>query len=222
MKNTKHHAKYWAERKINWEQDYLKGVIDHPHRQLIIDALAKLQWRSVLEVGMGAGANLVRIKQQWPNAEVGGIDINEDAVLTAQRVDMLHGAKFFRTDDVQDIFLSDGALDLILSDACLIYVSKQPQIIGWKWWKFIPYPIMDWSPIKSTLTEMKRVGRTTLLLCELHSEKKVWFSKYNIHNYRKLLEELDCFNIKIEKIPKEAWPGTPWEKYGHIISANYI
>lgn len=200
MKTTKQHTKFWKERKIDWEKDYLTGVINHPHRQLIIDTLARLQWRSMLEVGMGAGANLVRIKQQWPAAEVGGIDINRDAVIVAGKY--LPNAKYLDVCDPRDIFLSNRSVDLILSDACLIYFG----------------PLA----VRKALKDMKRVGRNYLVLCELHSEKRQWFSRYNIHNYRKILDELDCYDIQIQKIPKDVWPGTPWEEFGHIITCQFI
>lgn len=198
---TNKHTKYWRNRKINWEQSYLlaDGAMNHPHRDLIIKRLSEIQWRSMLEVGCGAGANLVRIKQQWPAADVGGIDINLDAIKVASKY--LPKAKFMDVGDPRDIFLTDRSVDVVLSDACLIYFGP---------WQ-----------VRKALKDMKRVARGHLVLCELHSEKKVWFSRYNIHNYRKLLEELDCYNIRIEKIPKEVWPGTPWEEYGHIISATF-
>lgn len=201
MKTTKQHAKYWSERKINWEQDYLlaDGAMNHPHRDLILKRLEQLHWRSVLEVGMGAGANLVRIKQQWPSAEVGGLDINLEAVKAAGKY--LPNARYLDVGDPRDIFLSDKSVDVVISDACLIYFGR---------WQ-----------VKKALKDMQRVARNNLLLCELHSEKMVWGSRYNIHNYRRLLENLDCYDIRIEKIPKEVWPGTPWEKWGHIISATF-
>lgn len=198
LNGTNKHTKYWRERKIDWEKDYLTGVINHPHRQLIINKLAQFQWRSLLEVGMGAGANLVLINKQWPAAEVGGCDINEDAVRVAAKY--LPKARYMDVGDPRDIFLSDKSVDVVMSDACLIYFGK---------WQ-----------VKKALKDMKRVARSHLLLCELHSEKKVR-SRYNVHNYKKILEELDCYNIEIEKIPKEVWPGTPWEEWGHIIACTF-
>lgn len=197
---THKHTKFWKERKINWEQDYLlaPGAMNHPHRDLILKRLSELQWRSLLEVGCGAGANLVRIKQQWPAAEVGGIDINKDAVLTVGKY--IKDAKYLDVGDPRDIMMSDNSVDVVMSDACLIYMG----------------PLA----VRKALKDMKRVARNYLVLCELHSEKKVWFSRYNIHNYKKLLEDLDCFDIRIEKITN--WPGTPWQDYGHIISATFI
>lgn len=206
MKNTKQHKEYWENRKINWEEDYLKGVINHPHRQMIINALSKMQFKSVLEVGMGAGANLVRIKHQWPSVEVGGTDINLDAVKTASKY--LPDAKYLDTGDPRDIYMSDKSIDVVMSDACLIYFDPRN--------------------IKKALREMKRVSRNGILLCEFHHESlyKRWKLRldtgYNAYNYIKLLDELDFFDIQVTKIPKEVWPDTVWEEFGHIITAQHI
>lgn len=203
IKSTNTHKKFWEKRKINWEQDYLlaDGALNHPHRQMIIDALSKLQFTSVLEVGMGAGANLVRIKQQWPASEVGGFDVNLDAVKVAGKY--LPSAKYMDVGEASDIFLSDKSVDVILSDACLIYT--------------------DPTKIRGTLLELKRVARHYVILCEFHHEsfwkrlKLRLTSGYHAYNYEKLLDELDFFDIQITKIPKEVWSGTPWEEFGNII-----
>lgn len=206
MRTTKQHAAYWRERKINWDADYMTGVINHPHRQLILDTLAKLQFRSILEVGMGAGANLARIKQQWPAVEVGGCDINRDAVITAGKY--LKDAKYLDVADPRDIFLSDRSIDVVLSDACLIYFSPKA--------------------IRDALREMRRVARSYLVLCEFHHPslyqrlRLQMTGGYYAYNYQRLLEELDFFNIKINKIPKEVWPGTPWEQFGSIITCEFV
>lgn len=201
MKTTNQHKKYWQNRQINWEQDYLlaPGALNHPHRQMIIDTLSRMHWRSVLEVGMGAGANLVLIRKQWPEAEVGGIDINRDAVITAGKY--VKNIRYCDVGDPRDIFLSDRSVDVVISDACLIYMGR---------WQ-----------IKKALKDMMRVARGHLLLCELHSETKIRGSRYNIHNYKKLLEDLDCYDIQLQKIPKEVWPGTPWEQWGYIITCTF-
>lgn len=207
FKTTKRHKEFWSNRQINWEQDYLlaDGALNHPHRQMILDTLASLRWRSIVEVGMGAGANLVRIKQQWPSAIVGGCDINRDAVIVAGKY--LKDARYLDVADPRDIFLSDGTIDVTLSDACLIYMGP--------------------TQIRKALKEMRRVAIRYLVLCEFHSEswwermKLRWQTGYNAYDYKKLLEELGFFNIKITKIPKEVWPGTPWEKFGCIVTCEF-
>lgn len=199
---TKKHTKFWRERKINWERDYLlaDGALNHPHRRMIIRRLSELRpgFGSILEVGMGAGANLVLVKKQWPAVEIGGTDINRDAVLTAGKY--LKDIKYCDVGDPRHIMMSDKSIDVVMSDACLIYMGR---------WQ-----------IKKALQEMARVAKLNLLLCELHSEKRVRHSRYNIHNYVKLLEDLDCYNIELEKIPKQVWPGTPWEQWGYIITCK--
>jgi hypothetical protein len=80
--------------------------------------------------------------------------------------------------------------------------------------------------IKKVLGEMVRITRNNVVLCEFHSKswwKRLvlrWKTGYNAHDYRKLLEELGCYDIQIAKIPKEFWEGTPWEEWGYIITAK--
>ncbi len=208
---TKKHKKFWKNRKINWIDSYLDGVDpvsskpmwDHPHRELIVYALKTFGWYSLWEIGCGAGANIKKIVTAIPNKQLGGSDINQDAVDTCNRV--FKGGKF-HCESSEDILLSDKAVDVILSDAHLLYFSPKD--------------------IKKVLKEMKRVGRLRLVLCELH--EKSWWKRtiykfktgYNVYDYRRLLEDLGCYNIQIIKIPTDFWQGDPWAKFGHIIIAQ--
>lgn len=213
MKTTKNFKEYWRNRKLDWRQSYLVGVDEatntemwnHPHREFIIWALSKFKWFSLWEVGVGAGANLMKIVKHFKDVQLGGSDINPDAVKTCQEV--FKGGRF-HCESLEDLMMSNDSVDVILSDATLLYVGP---------WK-----------IKKVLNELKRVSRGRLVLCELHSENwlKRWLYKlksgYNVHNYRKLLESLGAYDIEIYKIPKDYWPGEPWSKFGYIISCNFV
>lgn len=178
---------------------------DHPHRELIIKALERLSWRSILEVGCGAGANLVCIRRQWPAAEIGGVDISEGAIAVAQKA--LPQARFLGVCPADDVFLSDKSIDVVLTDMTLIYTG----------------PLR----IRKTFRELMRVSRNNLLLCEFH-HKSFWKrqglrfrSGYHAYDYRKLLEDLGCYNIEIIKIPEESWPGgEPQRTFGCIITCS--
>lgn len=202
IKTTKAHLKFWKDRKIDWEKSYL-STWNHPHRDLIVMALKGLSWYSLWEVGCGPGANLVRIVKDIPNKQLGGCDVNEDAIALARKT--FNGGRF-HVESSEDMLLSDRAVDIVLSDASLIYIGP--------------------TKIKKVLGEMKRIGRNQLLLCELHEPKwwKRWIYRfktgYNVYDYKKLLEGMGCYKVGVFKIPKEYWPGTPWETYGHIIIAH--
>lgn len=204
---TSRQKKFWTERKIDWEKEYL-STWDHPHRALIISALKSIHWMSLWEVGCGAGANLVRIVKEFnPSPEnprqLGGSDVNKDAIAVAAKT--LVGARL-KVEGIEDILLSDGATDVVLSDAALIYIGP--------------------NKIKKALKEMIRVSRSYILLCEFHGTSlwKRWFLRfktgYNAYDYEKLLEEQGCYDIQKIKMPRQLWDGFPWSVWGYVILAK--
>lgn len=208
IKSTKQHSSYWANRKIDWSTSYL-ATWNHPHRSLITAILSSFEWTSLWDVGCGPGANLIRIVKEseknprLKNKQLGGSDINADAIELARKTFV--GGKF-HVESCEDMLLSDNATDVVLSDANLIYIGP--------------------TKINKVLKEMTRICRSTIVLCELHSTNLLtrWLYRfktgYNMYNYQELLEKAGCYDIKLFKIPKEFWEGTPWETHGHIITAK--
>lgn len=221
MKTTNQHKKFWSGRKIDWEKSYLTGIDEvsgqpmwnHPHRQLIMWALAEIEssqgmgnrpgWISLWEIGCGAGANLMKIVKTFKGKQIGGSDINADAIEVAKKT--FTGGRF-RVESAEDIFLSDSSVDVMLSDASLIYISP--------------------GKIKGVINEMVRVTRNNIVLCEFHNTSllKRWLFRlktgYNSYDYQQLLEDAGCYDIKVIKIPESFWQGEPWKSWGYIISAK--
>lgn len=208
---TNKHKKYWVERKIDWKTAYL-DTYNHPHREIIVQALHSFKWMSLWEVGVGAGENLVRIVQSYPEEhfkklQLGGSDVNADAIELATKV--IQGGKF-RTESVEDMLLSDKAVDVMLSDATLIYID--------------PFKI------DKVMKEMFRVTRERIVLCEFHSASlwKRWMFRlktgYNAYDYKKLLEKHGAYDIQLVKIPPAMWPGCQpgdgWYDFGYVIMAR--
>lgn len=200
--STKKWVNWWARRKINWKEHYMNP--DHPHRILIGQVLKHLQWGSLIEVGCGAGANLVQIVKSNPGKQLGGVDVNEDAIAFAKT--RLTGA-LLKVNSADDVLLSDQATDVILSDMCMIYVTP----------RLIP----------KYLTEFKRLARNYVVLCELHSTsfwKRLavkWKEGYNVFNWPRLLEKNGFNDIQTYKITKDCWPESDLQqKYGFIIVAR--
>lgn len=202
LKTSKRWANYWRKRKIDWQQAY-SSTIDHPHREMIVDALAPFLFRSVLEIGCASGPNLMNFLRHWPDLQVGGVDISEDAIRQAKK-HMPYGA--FEVRDADVLYFSKDCTDATISDACLIYFGPKK--------------------VRKALKEINRCTRNVIVLCEFHSTswfKRLllrWTSGYFAHDYTKLLEECGFHDVEIRKIPKEVWPGLPWEQYGHIITAR--
>ena len=166
--------------------------------------LRNFSWLSLIEVGCGSGANLVNIVKHFPGRQLGGVDVNPDAIQLAQ--DTLKNA-LLKVGSGDDIMLSDNSTDVVLSDMCLIYVGPRK--------------------IKKYLEEMKRIARNYIVLCEFHSTS--WWNRlalkinlgYNAYNYDKLLEKLGFYDIQMYKLKEEDWPdGNPQKTFAYIIMAR--
>ena len=203
FRTTKEHSIYWKNRKIDWSKDYL-STWNHPHRRLIAEVLKTFNWLSLIEIGCGGGANLAYIVKNIPGRQVGGIDINPDAIELCQKT---FKGGIFKVNSADDIMLSDKSTDVVLSDMTLIYVG--PRKIG------------------DYIREIKRITRNHVLLCEFHTTN--WWNKlalkmnsgYNSYNWPKLLRKYGFYDIVIYKIPPEGWPGgDPQKTFGYIIRAT--
>lgn len=202
FRSTKKHQEYWKDRVIDWEKEYL-ATWNHPHRQLIIDELKKMTFGSLLELGCASGPNLYRIMQEFPRVQVGGLDINAEAIAVAKKY--LPPTSVLEVGPLDDMFYSSKSGDCILTDASLIYIGHDK--------------------IDAVMREIKRVSRRHVIFCEFHSTNifKRWGLKfatgYNAYNYRKLLEKHGFYDIQIKKLP-DLWDGEPWKTFGHLITAR--
>lgn len=202
FKTTEQHKKYWQERKIDWKSHYQNW--DHPHRFLISHILGSIPWYSLIEIGCAAGANLMNIVQQFPGRQIGGIDLNPDAIAQAEKT--FQGA-LLKVGSGDNIMMSDNSTDVTLTDMTLIYVSRRD--------------------IDRYVKELKRVSRNYVVLCEFDS--KSWWSRlklklstgYNAHDYERILKKWGFYDIVKYKIPPELWEGgEPQKTFGYIIVAR--
>ncbi len=200
--STKHWVSWWSQRKIDWKVHYMNP--NHPHRIMLAEVLKRMNWLSLIEVGCGAGANLVQIVKSIPGRQVMGVDINPDAIAFAQT--QFKNA-LLKVNAADNIMLSDQSCDVILSDMTMIYIS----------------PLK----IEKHLNEFKRVARNYVVLCELHNSSwwhrfaVKWKEGYNVFNWPKLLEKNGFYDIQKFKIPTSAWPESDLQqKYGYIIVAR--
>lgn len=194
---------WWTKRKADWKISYLDTFV-HPHRKIIVKMLQSIPWFSLLEIGCNAAPNLVAIAKSIPNRQLGGIDVNPEAIELAQQT-FKNG--FFKVNSADSIMMSDKSVDVILSDMCLIYVN--PQDIG------------------RYLKEIKRVARNYVVLCEFHSDSLwnrlalKWNEGYNAYNWPKLLEKHGFYDVISYKIKPEHWPESDLQqKFCYIILAK--
>lgn len=200
---TNQHTKWWQKRNIDWKKEYL-ATWNHPHRLFICALLKTFSWRSLFEVGCGAGANILALVKNFQDIQLGGVDINPQAIEVLQKT---FSGGIFKVNDGMDIMMSDGASDVMLTDMYLIYVGR--------------------FKILKQLKEIRRISRRTVILCEFHSTslikrlKLLLTTGYHAYNYKKLLEKLGFYDIMIIKIPKEYWPDDPkLASFRYIIKAT--
>lgn len=202
MKTTKSQTKYWQDRKIDWKEAYFK-TWNHPHRYLITGLLGTFSWTSLMEIGVGGGANLANILRNLKGKQLGGVDVNEDAIELCRK--QFNGG-VFKVGPADDLMMSDKSADVILSDMTYIYVGPLE--------------------IHKCIKEVRRVARKRVLLCEFHETnpfKRLYYyfkSGYFFHNWPKLLKKYGFYDINIIKLPKDAWPGGLQEKHCYLIQAK--
>lgn len=200
---TNQHLNWWSHRKIDWKKDYL-DTWNHPHRNVISGILGTISWLSLVEIGCGPGANLINILKNFKNRQLGGIDVNPEAIELAKKT---FADGLFKVCPGDDVMLSDNSTDVSLTDMALIYVG--------------PRKIDDY------IAELKRITRNNIVLCEFHSPsifRRLWlkvFSGYNAYDYKKLLTKHGFYDIMSYKLREEDWPnGTHQKEFGYIFVAK--
>ena len=188
---TSQHETYWRERKADWEASYGQ-TINHPHRDLIIKKLKEIEFGSLLEIGCNCGPNLLRIQKEFPRVELGGVDINADSIAIAKRLLPAHELRL-ETRSADNIYFSDKSIDVLLTDATLIYIGPDK--------------------INKVMGEIARIARKNVILCEFQTRdilKQIacwWKGGYYARDYEKLLKKFGFYDIEIEKIPVGSWQG---------------
>lgn len=203
FKTTEEHKKYWENRKIDWKTQYL-DTWNHPHRKILVNILKSISWLSLLEIGCGSGPNLVAILKEIKGRQIGGIDINPEAIELARNT---FKGGYFKVGSADRIVMSDKSTDIILSDMVLIYAGRRK--------------------IDKYIKEIKRVARNYVLFSEFHSKSwwnrtaLKWNSGYNAYDYKKLLEKHGFHDVALYKMKEEDWPGgNPQKNFGYIILAK--
>ncbi|MBI5573480.1 MAG: class I SAM-dependent methyltransferase [Elusimicrobia bacterium] len=158
---------------------------------------------SLFEIGCGPGANLLKIIKEIPKKQIGGIDVNPDAIELAKKI---FNNGVFQVGCADDIMLSDKSSDVVLSDMVLIYVSPKD--------------------IRRHIQEIYRITRNYVVLCEFHAKSR-WKrlllkirTGYNAHNFQKLLEQNGFYDVSFVKMREVDWPGFPQNEYGYLIIAK--
>ena len=191
----------WLEQTDNWVNDYAKSV-NHSHREMVLEALETIpDFKSVLEVGCNAGPNLDKIHQSYPSVKCTGIDVNNDAIETAEKNIPFADVK---VGNVLSLPFEDHTFDVVLADAVLMYV--------------------DANNIEMALSEMMRVCKKRLILIEWKSDKIEGEIK-NFHwarDYVSLLRQVGWKGtIQSQELTEENWSTKTWSNNGICIVAYH-
>ena len=181
---------YWRKRRANWEVAYW-DTKSQLHRTTLMNVLSKIDFSSILEIGCNCGPNLARVLEINKTIDIAGIDLNKKAIELAKKK-MPNGD--FRIGEVENLPYKDKSFDIVLTDAVLIYVSRQK--------------------ILKVKQEIERVAKKVIVMVEWHDSKGNAIGKrkksYWIRNYTAL------FKRPVEVIKINNWGGD-WNKYGYII-----
>jgi SAM-dependent methyltransferase len=198
-------ADYWINRPADDEhrdwlyetQDWVSGYeqsVDHPHRQLILDALPEVG--SLAEIGCNVGPNLKAIRAKYPNVRLWGMDVSPEAVKKAQSFVVSE-----TVDVVEGNFLKlpwdSKSMDAVLADAVLMYANPDE--------------------IKIAMDEIDRVVRNLVIIVDRFDKKESNNGYIWARNYKELLEAKG-FVVESTKITEKNWPGSKgWAKDGYIF-----
>ena len=103
-------------------------LIPRPETELLVESAMNLMGGrksfDLLDIGTGSGCIAISIAMKFPDANVVGIDISEDALVVARRNALaLKTNVYFRQHDILNDYLSEQKFDLIVSN---------PPYISWE------------------------------------------------------------------------------------------
>lgn len=189
--------KDWRNNGGSWIEEYVKSA-EHPHRDLIIDALKGLApFAGIMEAGCNAGPNLLRLSEEFPETQLAGFDINQHAVEKATEV--LPRA-LIRWGELNHIPFDDQSFDVVICDAVLMYA--------------------DPTSVREAMSEFKRVARKAVIIVDWYDESIEGVVKDNLHwarDYAALLAEYGFESKDVIQLTEESWPNARWAQHGKVF-----
>lgn len=155
-------------------------------------------------MGCASGANLVRLRERFPEAELIGLDINARAVQVGREYFAACGdarVRFLNAHADQIKMLKARSVDVVITDAVLMFITPDR--------------------IRSIIAELARVARNGIVLNEYHGdgldsghfEGGRW-----VYDFVALLrKELPQAQIQARK---SSFVGGAWDMYGTLIEVH--
>lgn len=182
---------YWAYRGKDYmdsffDSDYIKLEIFF--QNMLVEELKRLEWRSFFEAGCGFGWNIKRVKEEFPQSTVGGIDFSLPQLYSGRNRYHKEFPEIATTGgDATNIPYGDGAFDIGFSLG--VFMNIHP------------------SAIRKAISEMIRVSKKYIIHLEydeMHATRELCEKrrpKTNIisHDYAALYKEVGGHNVAIAK-----------------------
>ena len=189
------YTKNWAKTSLESKDEYNRNLITS-----VITSFDNVQ--SVLEIGCASAPNLRRLREKLPSAQLTGIDINKQAIRTANdyfrsvnddKVNLLA-----RTADQLDDF-KDKSFDVVFTQAVLISITPPN--------------------INKVIAEMIRLSSKAVVFNEYHLDgaKEGFFDHGRwVYDYYSIIRrQYPEANISMQKTD---FKGGSWDLYGKLIT----
>lgn len=199
---------YWKKRKLNdkerdwglskdtqgkdWVADYSLSE-SHPHREKILQLLTEFQWTHLLEVGCNAGANLLRIREAFPDKALFGMDINPHAIAFAKETQRLSNVEI-REGDIRETLPFQDGFHVILADAVLMYITPDE--------------------IDDVMDRLAQNASRAMLIVDRYSEKGGVVGGVWGRDYRTLLERRGYTVAEVDMSESDWGSSKNWVKHG--------
>lgn len=186
LPKLKSQQEYWADRgQVYMDEILASGYLEREvfFQNMLVDELKQLRFESFFEAGCGFGWNIRRVKEEFPQAKVGGLDFSA--------TQLKNGESYMKGMDIKT---EEG-------DICNMPFPDDMFDIGFSLGVFMNiHP----AKIESAISEMMRVCRKYIIHLEYDENdsteelKKKRAIKTNIisHDYRKLYESAGAKVVK--------------------------
>lgn len=122
MVDKKTQAQHWAGKDLGVIQSYWDSPPATKRSKWFVEQLKSYEFNSIFEVGFFAGRNLKYIKETFPSAHIGGIEVNAKAVRFAREKLNCPGLTQL---DLHKLDEMNGAHDIVFTSGVLIHVPPE-------------------------------------------------------------------------------------------------
>jgi len=207
LPKLKSQKKYWQDR----GQVYMDEIINSCYldreiffQNMLIDFLKNTEFDSFFEAGCGFGWNIKRVKDEFPQARVGGLDFSYSQLINSKS------------------YLNNSEILVVNGDNCHIPYKDNTFDIGFSLGVFMN---IHFSNIRAAFTEMIRVCRKYIIHIEYNEDhttselrqKRAFKTNIVSHDYKRLYEEL---GVKIVEYRTYKDFGKLYEEYAKSISTD--